>query len=327
MHFPVPMPAFDVACIDAPYQAVGAWQNRVFAVPPAMGIDYRIVNGYVYISGNPVTDPAKIAERVEYFQRRAGHYYQHWDELYGRWRDKMEALIAEIDAPCPTLRVRAGRGDVRGRPADGVHRCSTPSRALRCGDRCGSTTSSSAARLRRVHDVQRVLQGPAPRHPGAAHRADGGRDRRAAVQAERQLARLAKLAIDTGVEGAFVGGARRRRSTPSRREREPDGRGWTSSSRSRTWFNMAVGDGLYPLRGWYDDEHPYASVVGYVRALQDGEQVQRPSEGSRASATGWRRSTGRCRRGRPDDVHGTARAVAHGLPVRRGHKFYCDYWF
>ena len=47
MHFPMPMPAFDVICIDSPYQAVGAWQNRVFAVPPAMGIDYRIVNGYV----------------------------------------------------------------------------------------------------------------------------------------------------------------------------------------------------------------------------------------------------------------------------------------
>ena len=61
MHFPVPMPAFDVACIDAPYQAVGAWQNRVFAVPPAMGIDYRIVNGYVYISGNPVTTRRRSA--------------------------------------------------------------------------------------------------------------------------------------------------------------------------------------------------------------------------------------------------------------------------
>ena len=51
MHFPVPHPAFDVICIDSPYQAVGSWQNRVFAVPPAMGIDYRVVNGYVYISG------------------------------------------------------------------------------------------------------------------------------------------------------------------------------------------------------------------------------------------------------------------------------------
>ncbi len=73
MHFPMPMPAFDVICIDSPYQAVGAWQNRVFAVPPAMGIDYRCVNGYIYISGNPVTDPAKIAERAEFFQKRAGY--------------------------------------------------------------------------------------------------------------------------------------------------------------------------------------------------------------------------------------------------------------
>ena len=61
MHFPLPMPAFDMVCVDSPYQALGVWQNRVFAVPPAMGIDYRVVNGYVYITGNPVTDPEKIA--------------------------------------------------------------------------------------------------------------------------------------------------------------------------------------------------------------------------------------------------------------------------
>jgi pyruvate,water dikinase len=98
MHFPIPHPAFDVICIDSPYQAVGSWQNRVFAVPPAMGIDYRVVNGYVYISGNPVTDPDKIAERAGYFQKRAGHYFANWAELYDKWKDKMRALIAELDA-------------------------------------------------------------------------------------------------------------------------------------------------------------------------------------------------------------------------------------
>src|SRR5438105_3120314 len=98
MHFPVPMPAFDVACIDAPYQAVGAWQNRVFAVPPAMGLDYRIVNGYVYISGNPVTDPAKVAERAEFFQRRAGHHFEHWAEPYGRWTAEIDAELAGGEA-------------------------------------------------------------------------------------------------------------------------------------------------------------------------------------------------------------------------------------
>ena len=80
-----------------------------------MGIDYRVVNGYIYISGNPVTDPAKVAERAEFFQRRAGYYYANWDELYARWRTKIEALIDEIDQPAcaRAARVRARRGDVR----------------------------------------------------------------------------------------------------------------------------------------------------------------------------------------------------------------------
>ena len=98
MHFPLPMPAFDVASIDGPYYALGAWQNRAFAVPPAMGIDYRVVNSYIYISVNPVTDPAKIAERAEYFQKRAGYYFGNWDELYAKWQTKMETLLAELAA-------------------------------------------------------------------------------------------------------------------------------------------------------------------------------------------------------------------------------------
>ena len=77
MHFPVPMPAFDITSTDGPYYALANWQNRAFAVPPAMGIDYRVVNSYIYISVNEVTDPAKIAERAEFFQKRAGYYFQN----------------------------------------------------------------------------------------------------------------------------------------------------------------------------------------------------------------------------------------------------------
>ena len=113
MHFPVPMPAFDVQCIDAPYQAVGEWQNRFFALPPAMGIDYRIVNGYVYISGNPVTDPEKIAERAEFFQRRAGHYFENWNELYEGWQEEDGGADRGDHRPpgARPPRVRARRGD------------------------------------------------------------------------------------------------------------------------------------------------------------------------------------------------------------------------
>src|SRR3954453_4677228 len=104
MHFPVPMPAFDMVEVDHPYYALGGWQNRAFAVPPAMGVDYRVVNGYVYISVNPVTDPDKIAERAEFFQKRAGHYFENWDQLYAGWREKMDALNREVtEIPVPEL--------------------------------------------------------------------------------------------------------------------------------------------------------------------------------------------------------------------------------
>ena len=302
MHFPVPMPAFDVACIDAPYQAVGAWQNRVFAVPPAMGIDYRIVNGYVYISGNPVTDPAKIAERVEYFQRRAGHYYQHWNELYGRWRDKMEALIAEIT----TLRVP----DLPEYEPDEVmfeddrqtafyEVLDAYSRTLRCGDLMwqhhfeflllgyGAYMTFSEFCKAQLPDIpeQHIAQMVA------------GIDV-LLFKPSAELARLAKLAIDTGVDGAFVEGR-----TPSEIDAElaesESGRAWLDELErvKDPWFNMAVGDGLYHFYGsWYDDPSiPYASVVGHVRALARRRAGRAAERGDRARARpAGGRSTGHC---------------------------------
>ena len=97
MHFPVPMPAFDALCIDAPYQAVGALAEPRLRRPARDG--HRLPRSSTATSTSPATrSPTlrKIAERVEYFQRRAGYYYENWDELYGKWRAKMEALIAEI---------------------------------------------------------------------------------------------------------------------------------------------------------------------------------------------------------------------------------------
>ena len=135
MHFPVPMPAFDVICIDSPYQAVGSWQNRVFAVPPAMGIDYRCVNGYIYISGNPVTDPAKIAERAEFFQKRAGYYFQNWSRAVRQvaGQDGGADPRARRARGSRPARVRARRGRVRRRPQHRLLRGARPPTAARCG--------------------------------------------------------------------------------------------------------------------------------------------------------------------------------------------------
>ena len=98
MHFPEPMPAFDAIGAEVPYTAMGANTTRIFAFPATLGVEHRIANGRVYITAHAVSDPDEIARRTEVFNRRAAHYFENWDELYGRWREKMMALIRQVDA-------------------------------------------------------------------------------------------------------------------------------------------------------------------------------------------------------------------------------------
>jgi pyruvate,water dikinase len=335
MHFPVPMPAFDVQCIDSPYQAVGAWQNRVFAVPPAMGIDYRIINGYVYISGNPVTDPEKIAERVEFFQRRAGYYYENWAELYEKWKDKVRGLIDEIT----NLRVpdlpeyepdevmhEEGRNTAFIDVLDAYQRC------LRLGDMMwqrhfeflllGYGTYSTFSDLCKANlpDIpeQHIAQMVA------------GIDV-LLFRPDAELRRLARRAIDDGVDGAFVEGR-----TPEEIEAELSqseaGKAWLEDLEQTKdpWFNMATGDGLYHyFRSWYDDPSiPYASLKGHIDAIHSGQDVERPTEQLEAERDRLADEYGALL---DDDAREPFRELlelSRGVfPYVEEHKFYADYWF
>src|SRR5262245_42445784 len=118
MHFPEPMSAFDMVTAEAAYCALGAVNTRVHCLPTTLGIDHCIINGRVYIGGNAVTDPAEIARRTGEFQKRAFYYYENWERLYAQWREKMLRLISDAQAlPNPQLpalepleHVHAGRG-------------------------------------------------------------------------------------------------------------------------------------------------------------------------------------------------------------------------
>ncbi|MGH3626545.1 MAG: PEP-utilizing enzyme, partial [Sciscionella sp.] len=96
MHFPEPMPAFDTITAKVPYSAIGANTARVFVFPTTLGIEHRIVNGRVYITANPVTDPDEIGRRAAVFGERAGYYYENWDTLYQGWKTRIKGLIDEI---------------------------------------------------------------------------------------------------------------------------------------------------------------------------------------------------------------------------------------
>jgi len=283
-----PHPAFDVICIDSPYQAVGSWQNRVFAVPPAMGIDYRVVNGYVYISGNPVTDPEKIAERVGYFQS-ARPLLRHWPELYGKWKAKMQALIADLDAlQVPDLpeyerdevAFEEGHNTAFYEVLDAYGRC------LRMGD------------LMWQHHFEFLLLGYGAYATFAdlckANLPDIPDQHIAQMVAgidvllfrpDAELRRLAALALQTGVDGAFREG-RRPAEIDAELLETVAGRAWLAELEKvkDPWFNMATGDGLtHHYRSWLDDPSiPYASLSDTsARCAPASWRSGRPEEISR----------------------------------------------
>ncbi len=96
LHYPKPHPPFDLIWDEAWFLGLSQYNNRIFMVPPARGIDHRILNGYVYITPVPVLDQKEVEERVQHFLKRAGHYYENWDSIYENWLKKANATIDEL---------------------------------------------------------------------------------------------------------------------------------------------------------------------------------------------------------------------------------------
>ena len=117
MHFPEPMPAFDMITAESCYLSIGLYQGRVFSIPNVLGIEHRVVNGYVYITSNEVSDEAEIAKRLETFLPRIGFYYENWDTLVARWQAEVDARIERLDCARGAAPARArGRAGADPRP-------------------------------------------------------------------------------------------------------------------------------------------------------------------------------------------------------------------
>jgi pyruvate,water dikinase len=334
MHFPVPMPAFDVTSIDGPYYALGAWQNRSFAVPPAMGIDYRVVNSYIYISVNPVTDPAKIAERAEFFQKRAGYYFENWNDLYGTWRGKMDALLAELTAlEVPELPEYEPDAVVFGDENTTFYKVlDAYSRTLRMCELMwqhhfeflllgyGAYLTFSDFCKQALPDIpdQHIAQMVA------------GIDV-IMFKPDEELRRMARLALDNGLAAVFADG-RSPEEVDAELAKSDEGRAWLDELEKvkDPWFNMGTGDGLYHYyRSWFDDPGiPYASIAGHISALQEGRDIERPTEQLAAErdrlAEGYAELLSDDQRGPFQELLGLSRTV---FPYVEEHKFFCDYWF
>jgi pyruvate,water dikinase len=336
MHFPAPMSLFDTITAEAAYCALGAANTRVHCLPTTLGIDYRIINGRIYIGGNAVADPAEIARRTEEFKRRAFYYYDNWERLFAQWKAKMMALIGdaqklpkvEIPEFEPLEHVHAGRGvasnhyllDTYQKTLEGYFRMwQYHFEFLLLGygayltffDFCKKAfpeiSDQTVARM--VAGMQAEIFRP-----------------------DDELRRLAKCAVELGVDDEF-----REDAAPGdiieNLEGSNSGRKWLEElAVSRDpWFNINVGDGFYHYhRSWNDDlSMPFAALPGYIANIKAGRRIERPVEKLMAERKqlieDYRDLLNTDEeRAAYDQMIGLAHRV---FPYVEGHKFYCEHWY
>ena len=320
MHFPEPMPAFDMITGGSCYQSIGLYQGRVFSIPTVLGIEHRVVNGYVYITSNEVTDPAEIEKRLEVFLPRIGFYYANWDSLVNRWQAEVDKRIEELATlEVPKLPELEDEQEVIH-----DHKLGSNYRLMRSYDRTLQALQraqpapfrAAPARLRRLPDVLPVLPGRVPRHGHADDDADDRRLRHDHVPARRRAEGARALGARKRVDGAFTDGRSHEEILAELSESEA-GREWIADleSRQHPWFYMSTGDGFYHHhRAWADDPAAFAAIGGYIRQLGEG----RASTGRRSSCSPS--ETGSPPSTRPplstDEERGAVRRDARALPPR-----------
>jgi len=337
MHFPEPMPAFDTITAELPYSAIGANTARLFVFPTTLGIEHRIVNGRVYITANPVLDPAQVERRAAEFGPRAGHYFEHWAELYEGWKDRMRGLITEIEAiEVPRL--------TEWEPAEVVFQA----RGVAQNHFLRENFHQVLALYSRMwhHHTEMLMLGYGAYvvffqfctqafpeiSDQAVARMVAGIDV-IMYRPDDELRRLARLAVDLAIDDLFTEGAVAGDVLAALRGRGDAGEAWLAElDKARDpWFHVSTGDGFYHHHlSWNDDlTVPFAALAGYVAAVRAGTLQARPTaqllrERDRI-AGGYRELlASEEEKAAFDQMLGLCRLV---FPFVEDHKFYCEHHF
>jgi pyruvate, water dikinase len=337
MHFPEPMCVFDMITAEAAYCALGSANTRIHCLPTTLGIDYRIINGRVYIGGNAVTDPAEIERRTEEFKRRAFYYYANWERLFAHWKDKMMALIRSAEA-LPRLDLPEFE------PLEHVH----AGRGIASNHYILETYQKTIEGYFRMwhHHFEFLLLGygayltffdfckkafPEISDQTVARMVAGMEAE--IFRPDDELRRLAKCAIELGVDQEFRPGRSPEQIIKRLNQSGAPGVAWLKElARSRDpWFNVNVGDGFYHYhRSWNDDlSMPFAALPDYIENAKKGERLERQTDrlmAERKQLIADYRELLETEEERA--AYDQMIELAHRVfPYVEGHKFYCEHWY
>ncbi|MGP9584133.1 PEP-utilizing enzyme [Micrococcaceae sp. AOP34-BR2-30] len=283
-HWPTVFKPFETIGGEFAVKCLGQYNARHLMIPNANGIDFRIHLGYLYMSPIPVPED-QIAARVPEFQARIGHYFANWDTLLDQWKTKVRATIDELEslefAPLPEI---VPMDDiVSGKAMDGSEvLMENYDRLIQlayqnwqyhfeflnlgyiayldffnfCKEIFPDIPDQSIAVM--VQGVDMELFRP-----------------------DDELKQLAVLAVELGLQQHFAQTDDAAAVLDAIGAAE-GGRRWLDrwAEAQDPWFNFTTGNGFYAHdRYWKEHlEIPLGFIGDYIRRLDEGQQIMRPTE-------------------------------------------------
>jgi len=335
MHHPIPLYPFDAITLESWGPGLGQYNSRIFIMPPALGIDQRILNGYLYISPIPVDNPSEVQKRLKDFGERAKFYYQNWDTLYAKWKEKVTGEIEELKKiEIPHLPEKEDISIVKN--AVGI---STGSRLLEAYNRL----LESMTRIWQYHfeflnlgyvahlDFTTFMKQAFPDiQDQTITQLVAGVDI-ILFRPDKELKRLSNLAVELNLEEIFLT-TQDAKETIKRLNDNEKGRKWLESMEDikEPWFYFNSGTGFYHTpRSWIDDlSVPFSAIKGYIRRLKKGEEIERPEKEIKKEAERLKEEYYSLLKTQEDrdaftEKLGLARRV---YPYVEEHNFYVEHW-
>ncbi|MEZ5009760.1 MAG: PEP-utilizing enzyme [Chitinophagales bacterium] len=332
-HWPNVFKPFDAMTVEFAVKCLGQYNTRHYLIPPANGVDYKIHNGYVYMS--PVgVEPEKIPDRVPQFMERAGHYFANWNDLVDNWRTKVKGVIDTMESinfealpeVVPMEDIKSGKGldptfDLMNNYNKMIEMCY---KAWQyhfeflnlgyaayldffgfCKETFPDIPDLSISKMVQGVDVD-------------------------LFKPDEEIQKLARLAVKLGVTDAFqketIEGALVVLNGTE------EGRTWADAweAAKDPWFNYTSGNGFYSSdKYWIEHlDIPYKYLKDYIVRVQNGETIERPTEKIAAERE---RITAEYRDLIFDDEAKAAFEGKLGLarvvfPYVEDHNFYIEHW-
>ena len=336
LHYPEPHYPFDLIWDEAWFLALSQNNTRTFLMPPALGIDHRIVNGHVYITPIGVANPEEIGERVPVFMKRAGYYYENWDSLYDEWKVKVNKLLVDLEEvtfqALPEVEDESVVFQNTG-TGSGYHLLTQYDDLINKGLTIWQyhfefLNLGYAAFLTFINTANSIF----PDIPiSTLTKMVSGIDV-VLYRPDAELIRLAKIAIENNLEEE-IRKPRDAADMMAALATTTAGKYWLDElEKSRyPWFWVSTGTGWYHHhKSWNDDLNvPFASIRMHIEAIQAGKSVGRPTEKLLAESarliTEYREliETDEDREAF-DQALGMAQRV---FPYVEDHCFYVENWF